>query len=40
VFIDDRELNVECAGRSGWRTLHFQNAAQLESDLRKAGAKF
>jgi putative hydrolase of the HAD superfamily len=40
LFIDDRKLNLECAGRSGLRTLHFQNAAQLESELRGAGVEF
>ena len=40
IFIDDRELNLECAGRSGLRTLHFENAEQLESDLREAGLEF
>jgi len=40
VFIDDRELNLECAGRSGFKTLHFRNAAQLESELREAGLEF
>ncbi len=37
LFIDDRELNVECAVRCGLRALHFKNAAQLEQDLRNAG---
>ena len=40
VFIDDRELNLECAGRSGLRTLHFRDATQLESELRCAGLEF
>ena len=40
IFIDDRPLNLECAGRSGLRTLRFQNAGQLESDLRGAGVEF
>jgi putative hydrolase of the HAD superfamily len=40
VFIDDRELNLECASRSGLRTLHFRSALQLESDLRDAGVEF
>ncbi len=40
LFIDDRELNVECAARCGLRTLHFKNATQLEQDLRNAGLEF
>lgn len=40
IFIDDRKLNLECAGRIGLRTLHFENAAQLEGDLRGAGLEF
>lgn len=40
VFIDDRELNLECAARSGLRTLHFSNAAQLDHDLRQAGLEY
>jgi putative hydrolase of the HAD superfamily len=37
VFIDDRALNVECARREGMQTVHFKNAAQLESELRALG---
>ncbi len=40
LFIDDRELNLECAARLGLRTLHFRNAAQLDQDLRQAGLEF
>lgn len=40
LFIDDRELNLECAARLGLGTLQFKNAAQLEKDLRSAGLKF
>lgn len=40
VFIDDRELNLECAGRSGLQTLRFHSAAQLESELRDGGVEF
>lgn len=40
IFIDDRALNLECAGRSGLHTLHFKNAAKLENDLRAAGLEF
>jgi len=37
VFIDDRALNLECAGKLGMRTIHFQNAVQLEDELRRNG---
>ena len=37
IFIDDRPLNLECVGRLGMRTIHFQNAAQLEDELRRNG---
>jgi putative hydrolase of the HAD superfamily len=40
LFIDDRELNVECAARLGLQTLHFGSAAQLERDLHNAGLEF
>jgi putative hydrolase of the HAD superfamily len=40
LFIDDRELNVECAVRNGLRALHFKNAAQLDRDLHQAGLEF
>jgi putative hydrolase of the HAD superfamily len=40
LFIDDRELNVECAARLGLQTLHFRSAAQLEKDLHNAGLEF
>jgi putative hydrolase of the HAD superfamily len=40
VFIDDRALNLECAGRAGLQTLHFRSAAQLEHELRDAGLEF
>ncbi len=33
VFIDDRELNLECARLLGMRTIHYQNAAQLREEL-------
>lgn len=39
VFIDDRALNVECAGREGMKTIHYQNAPQLESELRSLGVQ-
>ena len=37
LFIDDRELNLECAKQLGMRTIHFQNAAQLRQDLAASG---
>ncbi len=40
LFIDDRELNLECAARLRLQTLHFKNASQLEKDLRKLSIKF
>ncbi|HVB28468.1 MAG TPA: HAD family phosphatase [Terriglobia bacterium] len=40
LFIDDRELNVECAARLGLQTVHFENAAQLDRDLHSAGLEF
>jgi putative hydrolase of the HAD superfamily len=40
IFIDDRQLNLECAARFGLRTLRFRNAAQIDQDLHKAGLEF
>ena len=40
VFIDDRGLNLESPQRLGMQTIQFQNAAQLEHDLRNAGVDF
>jgi putative hydrolase of the HAD superfamily len=40
LFIDDRELNLECAARLRLQTLHFRNATQIEKDLRGAGFDF
>jgi putative hydrolase of the HAD superfamily len=37
LFIDDRELNLECARQLQMRTIHFQNAAQLRHDLAASG---
>jgi len=37
LFIDDRELNLECARQLGMRTIHFQGAAQLRNDLQANG---
>jgi putative hydrolase of the HAD superfamily len=40
IFIDDRPLNLECAQRLGMKTVRFQSAGQLESDLRRAAVEF
>ena len=37
LFIDDRELNLECARQLQMRTIHFQNAEQLRQDLAAYG---
>lgn len=37
LFIDDRELNLECARLLGMRTIHYQNPAQLREELRRHG---
>jgi putative hydrolase of the HAD superfamily len=37
LFIDDRELNLECARALGMRTIQFQDAAQLRQDLAANG---
>ncbi len=37
VFIDDRELNLECADRAGITPVHFKNADQLRISLRELG---
>ena len=37
VFIDDRELNLECADRAGIQTVLFKNADQLRTSLRELG---
>jgi putative hydrolase of the HAD superfamily len=36
-FIDDRTLNLECAGKLGMHTVEMENAAQLRQELRKLG---
>jgi HAD superfamily hydrolase (TIGR01509 family) len=33
VFIDDHLPNIESAGRLGFRTIHFANAAQCRREL-------
>ncbi|MEE8425342.1 MAG: HAD family phosphatase [Elusimicrobiota bacterium] len=37
LFIDDMKGNVAAARRLGWHGIHFKNAGQLESDLKKLG---
>jgi putative hydrolase of the HAD superfamily len=37
VFVDDRELNLECARRLGLGVIHFRTPQQLREDLRRNG---
>ena len=37
VFVDDREVNLECPRELGIKTILFQDADQLKSDLKLAG---
>lgn len=37
LFIDDRELNLECARLMGMRTIHYENPVQLRQWLRQHG---
>jgi putative hydrolase of the HAD superfamily len=37
VFIDDRELNLQCAGLEGMHTIHHRDADQLRAELRGFG---
>ena len=37
VFVDDRSLNLECAGLLGMTGLHFTAVKQLETDLAELG---
>ncbi len=37
LFIDDRELNLECARQMGMHTIHFQSAVQLRQELEANG---
>jgi putative hydrolase of the HAD superfamily len=39
LFIDDRELNLECARQLRMRTIHFQDAGQLLRDLAANGVQ-
>jgi len=37
IFIDDREVNLECPRELGVATILFQDAAQLRRELRENG---
>jgi putative hydrolase of the HAD superfamily len=37
LFIDDRPLNLESPRKLGMNTIHYQNAEQLQAELRKYG---
>jgi putative hydrolase of the HAD superfamily len=37
LFMDDRELNLECAEQMRMRTIHFKDAAQSRRDLISSG---
>ncbi len=37
IFIDDREVNLECPRELGMNTILFRDAAQLRSELTEAG---
>jgi putative hydrolase of the HAD superfamily len=37
IFIDDREVNLECPRELGLRTIHFQDATQLRRELSENG---
>ena len=37
IFIDDREVNLECPRELGMNTILFHDAAQLRSELTEAG---
>ena len=39
VFIDDRELNLQCAALGGMRTVLHRGADQLQSELRQLGVE-
>jgi putative hydrolase of the HAD superfamily len=39
LFVDDRPLNLECAGTSGIVPIHFRDATGLRSDLAAAGVQ-
>lgn len=37
VFVDDRDLNLECAITEGMHTIHYDNPAQLRQELAGLG---
>jgi putative hydrolase of the HAD superfamily len=39
VFVDDRDLNLECAITEGMHTIHYDNPAQLRHELAGLGIK-
>ena len=39
VFIDDREVNLECPRELGINTIMFRDATQLRSELRELGVE-
>lgn len=39
LFIDDREVNLECPRELGMMTILFRDASQLTSDLTRAGIR-
>jgi len=39
LFIDDREVNLECPRELGMTTILFRDASQLRSDLMRAGIR-
>lgn len=39
VFVDDRDLNLECAIREGMQVVHYQNPGQLRRELGALGVE-
>jgi putative hydrolase of the HAD superfamily len=37
IFIDDREVNLECPRKLGMNAIRFENAKQLRAELNRAG---
>ena len=37
LFIDDRELNLECARREGMHTIRYESPAQIQNELASFG---
>jgi len=40
IFIDDREVNLECPRKLGMNTIQFEDATQLRAELGKKGIEF